>query len=153
MQTPCFVATYAVMSGMKDWKRANMITETRVCLVCAVEISGHGLKKYCSDECSKEEYRRRDAAKRGPSTRIKWPEDTSLKERSLWSKYKIYVEEYDETMKQPCEICGAEAKHLDHNHETGQVRGALCAKCNIAVGVFEDENAAAVKEYLKRWNK
>ena len=130
-----------------------MITENRVCLVCAVEISGHGLKKYCGEECSKKMSVKKRSEKRGGRKTIRWPADTTLKERSLWSKYQIYVQEYDEIMKQPCEICGADSKHMDHNHKTGKVRGALCVKCNIAVGVFEDENADKVKEYLDRWEK
>ena len=55
-----------------------------------------------------------------------------------------------------CAICGEEPKtkrglHIDHNHETGQVRGLLCHGCNVALGSFKenlDVIANAIK-YLK----
>lgn len=43
-----------------------------------------------------------------------------------------------------CAICGAHQSELsrrlavDHNHETGHIRGLLCMKCNTALGKFYD---------------
>lgn len=52
-----------------------------------------------------------------------------------------------------CAIC-ARAKPLvvDHNHETGEVRGLLCSDCNKALGFFKDEidTIEASIGYLRR---
>lgn len=52
-----------------------------------------------------------------------------------------------------CAICKKDAGRLvvDHSHETGDVRGLLCDRCNVALGWMEDEpsrlrNAAAYLE-------
>lgn len=52
-----------------------------------------------------------------------------------------------------CAICGAECELVvDHDHETGKVRGLLCRNCNLALGFLEDSifrfETAAV--YLQR---
>lgn len=58
-----------------------------------------------------------------------------------------------------CAICccrlGSDSKsamHIDHDHATGVVRGLLCVRCNIGIGMF-DENADSFQRaiaYLKR---
>jgi transposase len=57
-----------------------------------------------------------------------------------------------EAQQHRCAICGCEATdqernkgkkrfNVDHNHETGQVRGLLCSTCNLAMGYFKDSAA------------
>ena len=43
---------------------------------------------------------------------------------------------------------------LDHNHETGQLRGALCSPCNRAIGALGDtvEGLQKAVDYLKSWD-
>jgi hypothetical protein len=52
-----------------------------------------------------------------------------------------------------CAVCRErEAEHVDHDHETGEVRGLLCSCCNQGLGNFRD-NAAhlrAAADYLGR---
>lgn len=57
------------------------------------------------------------------------------------SEFGLTLEEADAILAKPCSICGGEAKHLDHSHRTGQVRSALCVRCNMALGGFMDSPA------------
>ena len=43
---------------------------------------------------------------------------------------------------------------IDHDHETGRVRGLLCSKCNRAIGALGDshESIMRVVDYLKPWS-
>jgi Recombination endonuclease VII len=52
-----------------------------------------------------------------------------------------------------CAICGVDANgmkrfHVDHDHETGQVRGILCTKCNVGIGALRDDPALVFQAYL-----
>lgn len=38
-----------------------------------------------------------------------------------------------------CAICGGPSEVVDHDHETGEVRGVLCRPCNIGLGHFHDQ--------------
>lgn len=57
-----------------------------------------------------------------------------------------------------CPICtktsiGGVSKHvLDHNHQTGQVRGYLCESCNTGIGRFDD-NVELVKNAITWLNQ
>lgn len=41
-----------------------------------------------------------------------------------------------------CAICGdstaLDEVRVDHDHKTGEIRGLLCNRCNLAIGQFED---------------
>ena len=59
-----------------------------------------------------------------------------------------------------CAICGStdpqdyrNAWHVDHDHETDEVRGILCLRCNLAIGYLDDspERAEILAAYLRGW--
>jgi hypothetical protein len=59
--------------------------------------------------------------------------------RRLWEKA-VYGKCKEELGEQKCAICASTEKlHIDHNHETGVVRGLLCGTCNAGIGMFRDK--------------
>jgi hypothetical protein len=60
----------------------------------------------------------------------------------LKKRYGIGADEFDELVRQQggvCAICGRrDPEHVDHDHETGDVRGILCFNCNGGLGQFRD---------------
>lgn len=73
--------------------------------------------------------------------------------------YKLTPEEFDRIAAEQnnaCAICleapqgGLLALLVDHNHETGEVRGLLCGPCNTGLGQFQDDPdlLERAKQYL-----
>lgn len=76
-------------------------------------------------------------------------------------RYDITSQEYDRLLSAQggaCACCGAtqnrDGKRLfvDHDHETGAIRGLLCRKCNAGIGALGDDIAGVERAlaYLKR---
>jgi hypothetical protein len=65
----------------------------------------------------------------------------------LKRKYGITLEQYDEMLRAQggvCAICTREphptiSLHVDHDHETGALRGLLCFPCNQAIGSLRED--------------
>jgi len=60
--------------------------------------------------------------------------------------YKLTRGEVLALMARPCDVCGSTAAirgngglHVDHDHDTGKVRGVLCNGCNLALGYVKDD--------------
>jgi hypothetical protein len=77
---------------------------------------------------------------------------SSLREWYLLKTYNLTLEQYNKmwiNQNGCCAICKKheleiQKLHVDHNHDTGQVRGLLCPQCNKGLGLFYDN-----KEYLE----
>lgn len=81
------------------------------------------------------------------------------KSKSLRDKYDLSVAEYKQLLKlhsNQCAVCGSTSDLcVDHDHETNQVRGILCDKCNKALGFARDDIGilARLINYLTAFNK
>jgi len=77
----------------------------------------------------------------------------SAKKAQLKYKYGITLEDAEKLRTTPCEICGdaSAPSIIDHNHQTGKVRGALCNTCNQGIGLLKDSPIVLKRalEYLE----
>lgn len=78
---------------------------------------------------------------------------------ALKHEYGITVEQYEAILEAQggvCAICGRtrgdKMLAVDHDHDTGEVRGLLCVRCNTALGTFGDNEAGITRvlDYLRR---
>ena len=54
-----------------------------------------------------------------------------------------------------CDICGVPGEVIDHDHQTGEIRGVLCSMCNLGIAKFDDDPdlLAQAIEYLIKHGK
>jgi hypothetical protein len=82
---------------------------------------------------------------------------------TLKRKFGITLEEYDRRLEEQnfgCAICGQPETStykgtvrrlaVDHDHETGEIRGLLCGSCNSGIGLLKEdpEILLAAVDYL-----
>jgi len=160
-QISCKPRCSSVVSEKKRKRRHKIANETRTCLHCSGVIESNRNRNaiYCS-KCAKPESRRvancQDCgASLPPRKRSFCPEchENTKYARNRASQYNISLAEYRGLMaKGKCDICSVELKermpswnrysevgHIDHDHETGKVRGYLCRYCNHMIGNAKDD--------------
>jgi uncharacterized membrane protein YqiK len=91
-----------------------------------------------------------------------WQANPRVRKNQRLRQYKISIEEYEKMLDahgHKCAICGYSDKSqpkffpmVDHDHESGKVRGILCSNCNMAIGKMKDnpELLKRAAEYLER---
>jgi len=65
----------------------------------------------------------------------------------LKTDFNITLDEYNEILlkqNNKCAICGKSKNGnkvmcVDHDHNTGKIRGLLCSRCNLGIGSFTDD--------------
>ena len=99
--------------------------------------------------------------KRCSKSRHERYKDTN-RNRSLVKLYGIDSDAYDALLisqNSTCSICGGTSGKrmlsVDHNHDTGVIRGLLCDNCNQGIGKFQDnpELLELAANYLRRHGK
>jgi hypothetical protein len=77
-----------------------------------------------------------------------------LRAQHIQRKYGINAQEFDALLESQggvCPICetrlpeGTRRVHVDHCHDTGEVRGILCNACNSGLGMFGDNPERLLK--------
>lgn len=93
-----------------------------------------------------------------------------FRNENLKHNYGISLEQYNEMLDAQggvCAVCGkpetaksnfkkrTKVLAVDHDHETGEIRGLLCNKCNTAIGLLNDDISLFDKatRYLMNWLK
>ena len=112
--------------------------------------------------CKKCDRKRRTNHKRErPEVNNKWIEENrgrtqrNNRNSELKRSFGITIDDYESMLKDQggvCRICGLEENStglrnlsVDHDHQSGKIRGLLCHNCNTGLGKFKDS-----EELLKR---
>ena len=94
------------------------------------KLSKDGLQWHCKD-CQKKK-------------KAEWfQQKDNGRNQNLKRRYGITVEQFNEMIEAVGGRCPGclritEDWHVDHNHDTGEVRGVLCGNCNRAAGLVGD---------------
>jgi hypothetical protein len=140
--------------GRRETARSNPI---KPCMDCGGPVPELKTKRYNRCESCTEIHKKKYEEER--RARLKTEDPHFDRRRDLKRKYGMTPEEWDEiflAQKESCKICGVGNPggkgfwHVDHDHETGKVRGILCNGCNLGLGHFKDsvENLRKAQDYL-----
>lgn len=116
------------------------------CEMCETEFERPGsrgaLPRWCC-KCRKQRDREYKRNRDQRAAQLRW-------------RYGIEPEDFDRMVAAQnglCAVCQRKpAAHVDHDHETGEVRGILCLNCNAGIGQLQDdpEVLRSALDYLER---
>lgn len=132
----------------------------RQCTMCGLEATTvEDLELFASDK--RTPYGKRNRCKKCHSTYNNKDYDyTKTRDYMLQREYGISLLDFNimlEEQEGKCKICGTISPgqkgvfHVDHNHNTGEIRGLLCHACNTGLGLLQDSEEVLYKaiQYLK----
>lgn len=158
----------------------TLLSTQRVCTHCRTTLpigdfhkekrGADGFQRWCK-VCSNE-YRRTAYATR-PAWRVRCKRDRHryysknpakviqrTRENEIKRKYGLTWDEYQALLilqDNRCALCSTETPggqgswHVDHNHETGDIRGLLCHRCNTSLGTWENFQKKLGADMLSRY--
>lgn len=106
----------------------------------------HGVQAMCK-ECSSQ-YRKAWHAKKTKELGH-WPYKYKQREYNLRHHYGLKPEDVPDR----CQVCTSDLRVcVDHDHNTGKVRGFLCDRCNVVLGRVKDDPKLLrqLAEYLEK---
>ncbi len=132
------------MTGMRDGHRNE-------CKLC--NLAQQAVRRRVDPEANRERARRwaqenpERVAARELAYRASGRKRIANRKSHLKRSYGLTVEEYDAMLAQQNGVCAVCERpptlgislHVDHDHETGRIRGLLCFRCNNALGDLEDD--------------
>lgn len=123
---------------------------------CKSCVNAESRRRRAEDSEASREASRRDYAKNRETRRAKRREWYAANpnygfERNLMLQYGLTFEGYEALLSQQGGVCGCcstsepggrddnKRFYVDHDHGTGAVRGLLCHKCNMGIGLLGDD--------------
>ncbi len=138
------LSSFYAMKGMRDGYR----NECKMCHLAARKAKYDEDPQPAKDRTTRWRNENRERHRQYLRDRRAQP-GAKLKERNahLLRKFGITVDQYDEMLVAQgggCAICGRAPRpdislHVDHEHDTGKVRGLLCFPCNQSLGLLADD--------------
>lgn len=130
-------------------------------VMALVSATGKSRQKYCQDCAPKVRAEKAAAWRKDPANRDRRNQanrDSRRSKKYLLAKYGLTVAEFDQMVSDrggACDLCSvvpSDTLCVDHDHETGFVRGLLCRQCNAGLGQLGDtvESLSKALAYLKK---
>jgi hypothetical protein len=143
-------------------KKMMKIAKGELCSHCGCQPPRPGLKTCVRCSNQSKAHHKKHRIKIAKREKLYWSKNQEkYKEKCLRNNLKRYgltinqFNNLNESQKGLCAICFRPSQngrlHVDHDHQTGEVRGLLCWTCNVAIGAMAEniDRLYAVIAYLK----
>jgi hypothetical protein len=115
------------------------------CITCGIErtpLNTYGHGKYYSSDCKTCHNKKSTIWTKANPKKVR----VIRRRGKIKQKYGISTEEYHVMYIEQGKVCAIcklahdrRPMNIDHCHKTGKVRGLLCDKCNLAIGLLNDD--------------
>ena len=124
--------------------------------------------KECVSELRRQEYKEKKEFKLKAVQKYRNENPEKIRDIKLRQAYGVGIDYFNAKLKEQGGVCAGckrdvktiwrgkqVAMALDHNHETKQVRGVLCIKCNRALGLLEENEQSFLNliDYINKYKK